>query len=359
MMECFSFAPPQNFAVLRLREISAVCHFFTDVCMRVLAIGHLQSWMGLHVSHIASAFRQRGHEISLLDYHVPCEKFAAQISTGMTQCWRNRILEKRIRAFRPDLLYMIGSWKYDIGHVKSFFNGVVALHDLDGPRRLQSGFEKPFAEADVVLTVSRFMQRKLAASGIQARYLPSAADPDYYAPGDVTAEEQRLFGAQVSCIGRATPRRAEICSGIAPSGGLALFGDRWCKAGHSDLIPFIRLRRNVCGRELVAVYRASGVVLNMLQEPLDKYRTIFSLQCFAVPSTGGCLLAEAVEEGDEAFENGKEALFFRNREELHELLDKCRRDPAFAAGIGRAGRRRCLAEHTHVHRIAALEKILG
>ena len=37
--------------------------------MRVLMLGKQSSWMGLHLSHIEAAFRRRGHEIAVGDYH--------------------------------------------------------------------------------------------------------------------------------------------------------------------------------------------------------------------------------------------------------------------------------------------------
>lgn len=37
--------------------------------MRVLMLGKQSSWMGLHLSHIEAAFRRRGHEIIVGDYH--------------------------------------------------------------------------------------------------------------------------------------------------------------------------------------------------------------------------------------------------------------------------------------------------
>ncbi len=329
--------------------------------MRILMLGSKRSWMGLHLSHMEGAFRRRGHEIFVFDYH-DLSAFCGVIP--LPSAWadeqRQRSLEKLVKRFRPDLVYCVGSWKYDFPRLKSYFRGVSALHDLDGPRRLTPHWTEPFGQVDLPLTASRYLMRALSERGIPSFYLPSAADPDYYAPVDLTESDRLRFGAPVSYIGRATKRRVRFCAPLADH-GLALYGDRWAsnrESVESGLPRCMRLRRNVEGRELVKIYQASTAVVNILQEPLDEYRTILSLQCFAVPSTGRCLLAEYVEEAAEAFEDGTEILLFRTPEELFSQTERVLSDPSFAEKIGAAGRKRCLACHTHEHRVAALEKLL-
>ena len=325
--------------------------------MKVLIVGKTTAWMGLHVSHILKAFRKCGHQTLCLDYKVPFEQL---LPDKLAQNIREQILEKKIRKYQPDLIYFVGSWKYDLQRLKTYFKGVSAIHDLDGPRRLRENFHESFAHADLPLTASKYMQRLLAEKGITAHYLPSAVDTDYYAPGQLSAQELKRFSSEISYIGRATAKRMDYCT-VLPPDELALYGDRWTKMAqknYPELLSAVRMKRNVRDMELVAIYRASRAVLNISQEPLDKFQTILSLQCFAIPAAGGCLLAEYVEEAPEAFEANKEILLFKTRDELAELAAKCVADPAFAAGIGKAGRKRCLQCHTHEHRVKEIEKLM-
>ena len=329
--------------------------------MRVLMLGKKSSWMGLHVSHIEAAFRRRGHEILVGDYHEMAAVCGIPLPREMAKERLQRSLERLVKRFCPDLIYCIASWKYDFPRLKSYYKGLVAIHDLDGPRSPVETVLAAFRQVDLPLTASRYMERKAREEGIPALYLPSAADPEYYAPIALTPRESRLFSAPVSYIGRATERRAEFCS-LLKGKGLALYGDRWKKhpaARKNGLDQCSRLSRNVAGRELVKIYQASGSIINILQEPLDRYRTILSLQCFAVPSTGRCLIAEWVEEAEEAFEPGREILLFRTSEELLFQVEHCLADPEYAGKIGEAARKRCLQCHTHDHRVAELERILS
>ncbi len=87
---------------------------------------------------------------------------------------------------------------------------------------------------------------------------------------------------------------------------------------------------------------------------MTRFQTILSLQNFAVPSSGACILTEYVEELPEAFVPGEEVLIFRNKEELREQAQRCIREPGLAGKIGKAARKRCLAEHTHEKRVDTL-----
>ena len=325
--------------------------------MKVLIVGKTTGWMGLHVSHILKAFQKCGHQTHCIDYKVPFEQI---LPDKLAQNIREQFLESVVKKWSPDLIYFVGSWKYDLCRLKTYFKGISAIHDLDGPRRLRENFHEAYAFADLPLTVSKYMQRLLAEKGIEAYYLPSAADTDYYAPAQLSQRDLKLFSSEISYIGRATAKRMDYCSAL-PAGKLALYGDRWAKMArkpHPELLPAVRMKRNVRDKELVAIYQASRAILNISQEPLDKFQTILSLQCFAIPAAGGCLLAEYVEEAPEAFDDQKEILLFKSREELVDLAAKCVADPAFAAKIGEAGRKKCIQCHTHEHRVKEIEKIL-
>jgi len=267
-----------------------------------------------------------------------------------------RALEKMVSAHQPDAILFVSSVSCNILRLKSYYRGSVFFYDFDGPRRRTADdylqmFDR---KLDGMFTVSRWTYRHLFEKGKNAVYLPHGVDTDYYTP----CPPQENFASAVSYIGRATDRRIDLCSRIDKR-SLALYGERWrrserCKS--MGLLQCVRLDRNVRDRELVSIYCSSQAVLNILQEPLNEFQTILSIQCFAVPASGGCLIAEYVEELPEAFEAGKEVLCFHSPDELKYLSEKCIREPEFSCQVGKAGRRRCLAEHQWVHRVDIIKK---
>ena len=177
---------------------------------------------------------------------------------------------------------------------------------------------------------------------------------------DLTAQERERFGARIAVVGSATERRAEHLAGL--DGDVTLWGRGWSRGGFRDdprLAGCIRSGRDVLGADLVKVYNASQLVASIQREVLADPPTIMNLQVFAVPASGGCLLTEWVEEIEDAFVPGEELLVFRGPEEFAELARRTLEHPDEARRVGERGRARCLAEHTHAHRVRTLHAWLG
>ncbi len=332
--------------------------------MKILTTGNFSGWMGLHLTHFLRPFREAGHQIATLDYHCG-DQFAGilPLPEALADERRNRALEKVVRSFQPDLILMIASWKFDLPRLKSYYHRPVAVYDYDGPRRWKDDDDRKLRDADLIFTVSATWQQELNRRGLSSYYLPHGVDATYYRKLELTPKEQKNYTAEVSFIGRATPRRVAFCRELGRDWDLRLYGERWHKTGavrdDSALAACNRLRRNVEGEELVKIYSASRTMINILQEPLEQYRTILSLQCFAIPACAGCLIAETVVEAPEAFEPGREILLFSTPEELREQAAKALREPGLARTIGEHARKRILADHTHAHRMRELFHALG
>ena len=325
--------------------------------MKLVMVGLHSGWLGLHLSHFCAAFQRRDIEVFRADYHR-MGRFLGFLKSAGDAERRDRALEEMVRRCRPDAILFVSKWDFDLPRLRSYFNGIIAVYDYDGPRRRtpEECHALHAQKIDLFFTVSRWMQRTLQEKGMEAVYLPHGVDTDYYAPRGVNPR----FASPLSYIGRATDRRIEICAGVRKY-GLALYGKRWsnCPMCREDgWKGCIRMKRNVVGEELVDIYSSSDAVLSILQEPLDTFHTVLGIQCFAVPSAAGCLIAESVEELPEAFEPGKEVLTFTTPEELAMWAEKCTTEPAFAKAIGQAGRRRCLAEHRWDSRVDAFLRYL-
>lgn len=319
--------------------------------MKFLLIGTFDSWMGLHLEHFSKALRESGCDVLKADYHDMERWHGIPLPRKLRNEQRQRSLEKIVKRLSPDICFFAGSCKFDLPRLKSYWNGTAVYHDYDGPRRNTPEDFFRICDNGIFLTVSRYMERELKKRGKDAWYVPHGTDTDYYAPSP--GGNNGPVQAECSFIGRATQRRVEICKQVPCK--LDLYGARW---KNTELADSCRLKRDVQGQELTEIYRSSGIMLNALQEPLDQFRTILSLQCFAIPASAGCLCAEWVEEFPETFEDGKEVLTFRSPEEMREIIARVGKDADLSRRIGEAGRKRCLAEHTHRHRAEQILKIL-
>ena len=319
--------------------------------MKILFVGSFDSWKKLHLEHLISGYRQAGFDVLAADKNKMSKFHGLPLPEKMAEEQRQRSLEQIIKRHSPDICFFPGTVPFDIKRLKSYYKGLVIFHDYDGPRR--SDLEKfcKLSRECLFLTVSRYVERELKKRECQCFYLPHGVDTEYYDPSHGS---QNTYSADISFIGRATDRRVSICASCNMD--IALYGDRWKK---TSLAGMCRSKKNIYEKEVVSIYRDSTAMINILQEPLEQFQTIMSLQCFAITSTAGCLCAEFVEEFPEAFEENKEVLLFRTPEELPELLQKVIKDKKLAAQTGAAARQRCLAEHTHRHRAIQLKKLIS
>jgi spore maturation protein CgeB len=98
-------------------------------------------------------------------------------------------------------------------------------------------------------------------------------------------------------------------------------------------------------------------VLNVSRESMARYGFSPATRVFEAAGAGACLITDEWEGIEEFFEPGIEVLVARNGAEVAAALGRLTREDARA--IGRAARRRALAEHTYAQRAEQLEAVLG
>ncbi len=326
--------------------------------MKIMFVAYLDGWMGIHMQQFAAGFTNLGHEVKMLNYKKMergLNPFAR--SKKAKYAFRHRSLEKEVKSFQPDLIiFVIAHLKFNFTYIKSFFKGSIAVYDMDGPGWKCYDSLEWIKNIDLLLTASQVSQKSLSEKGIRAEYLPHGVDVNYAQPLTLSRKEEEFYSSPLSFVGRPTARRVRMLNNIADQ-DLVLWGRRW---GRSEECPVEALRKlprsskDIIGNNVVKIYSASDMMLNILREPLDDPPTIMSLQVFLVPASGTCLLTEWVEELEDAFEPGKELLSFKTEDEFKELVLRYATNKKELIKIGENGRKRCVADHTHEKRAAEL-----
>ena len=321
-------------------------------------VAYLDGWMGIHIQQFAAGFTNLGHEVKMLNYKKMergLNPFAK--SKKAKYAFRHRSLEKEVKFFQPNLIiFVIAHLKFDFAYIKSFFKESIAVYDMDGPGWKCYDSLDWIKNIDLLLTASQVSQKSLSEKGICAEYLPHGVDVNYAKPLTLSRKEEEFYGSPLSFVGRPTARRVRMFNSIANQ-GLVLWGRRWGREKECPVEALRKLPRSskdIIGNNVVKIYSASDMMLNILREPLDDPPTIMSLQVFLVPASGTCLLTEWVEELEEAFELGKELLSFKTEDEFKELVLRYVTNKKELIKIGENGRKRCVADHTHEKRAAEL-----
>jgi spore maturation protein CgeB len=177
-------------------------------------------------------------------------------------------------------------------------------------------------------------------------YLALAADPTLFHPGSGARVDEMLF------VANCTPHREEVVRAVRSP--VTVYGRGW--KGLDDSIHHVHSHL-ISIHKVAKLYRRHRSVLNVLNElnlmhGLNQ-RNFEPLACKAV------VISEQVRDMERCFEPGKEILVYDDMEELNDLERKVRMDEGFAGRIAEAGYRRVLAEHTYVHRVRAILKLVN
>lgn len=336
--------------------------------MKILFVCRTQGWMGTYIHQVAKGFQLLGHRIIFMDYHFMAKSnWLANLIRYKKRYSIERktsALTKLIKDIKPDMvIFALAHLLFDFSQIRKIYPGILIFFDMDGPALpcYKSGFDW-IREFDLLASVSKLTVRQLNSLGYDnIMYWPHGVDPLYFRPLQLSKREIQEFGSKMAFVGRPTKRRANMLKEL-PIDSLAIWGHRWWKRPYKNdpvISKALRSKSDILGLHLVKMYNASNVILNILRETFAEHHTIMNLQVFSVPACGTCLLTEWVEEIEEAFDLDKEILVFKNSSEFVEKAIKYSKDQELARKIGKAGRLRCLREHTHKHRAQQLLKKLG
>lgn len=193
---------------------------------------------------------------------------------------------------------------------------------------------------DILFTTKSFIlddMRQLGARDI--RFVNNAYESTFHYPRQLSEEERKELGADVGFVGYWEENRCRSILYLADHGvRVKVFGNaRWSK--YQNYSPNLTIiPHTLRGDDYAKSFRAFKISLCFLRKMNKDYQTTRTME---IPACAGFMLAERTEEHLALFEEGKEAAYFDNDEEL---LQKCRyylEHEAERQAIAEAGLRRC------------------
>jgi hypothetical protein len=187
--------------------------------------------------------------------------------------------------------------------------------------------------------------RKLGAQNILCWRF--AYDQHTHRPMNLSAEEKKRFGGPVGFIGSYEAQRAESIYFLAELGiQVGVWGDGWeenCKLSHPNLCI---KGPSIYGDDYARAICSFDICLGFLRK---RNRDLHTQRTFEIPACGAFMLAERTNEHLELFEEGKEAEFFGNNEELLEKVRFYLAHESERRQVAQAGRERCLRSGYSYH----------
>jgi spore maturation protein CgeB len=245
--------------------------------------------------------------------------------------------------------------------------GVTVFWDVDAPAtlaRVESDAEEPLRALvpryDLVLTYGGgdpVVDRYVALGARECVPIYNALDPQTHHP----VPPDPRFRCDLAFLGNRLPdREARVeefffrAAGLEPERSFLLGGSGW---DDKPLPPNVRNLGHVSTNDHNALNSTPLAVLNVSRESMAANGFSPATRVFEAAGAGACLITDAWDGIEQFLEPGVEVLVARDGAEVAALLRDLDRDRARA--VGRAARRRVLAEHTYAHRAQQVEEILA
>ena len=216
-------------------------------------------------------------------------------------------------------------------------------HRFAEDRRLHypNGQQPLIGSVDVHLTNSRECVRWYLGEGAPAYYMPQGINTDLYPSLDVDRD------IEVSFMGQRYGARVKFLEALEKAGiRVSCFGPGWDT-------------RVVSHEEKIQIYNRSVVNLGIGAVAYSDRITCVKGRDFEVPATGGTYLTTYDPELAGLFDIGREILCYRNEVDCAEVIRYYLERPDDAREIGRAGRERCIRDHTWAARFEELLRWMG
>lgn len=201
----------------------------------------------------------------------------------------------------------------------------------------------------------RFREVSAGFDASEERSVPAylaAQHPDLYALYTALPDNERRLSCETAITWEATRQyRARCVERILPFSPL-IAGDPGWRVIFRHASPAPRLHPELSYyTELPVFYPLSDVNFNCTSKQM---KGAVNQRIFDAPAAGAFVLTDWRDQMDSLFEPGKEIVFYRDPDEVPDLLRHYLGHPPERRRIAEAARRRVLAEHTWEHRLQAL-----
>lgn len=273
--------------------------------------------------------------------------------------WRSRLQSDVVEAFRDadrerpvDLVFVYGS------HLEFERATLEALRSMGAPVALVSLDDKHLFDERTDLGYPNGQRPLIGAADVHVTnsrecvrwYLASRA-PVYYMPQGIDTELFRTLGLpidiDVSFMGQRYGFRAHFIEALEESGiDVTCFGPGWGTCVVSE-------------EEKVEIYNRSRINLGLGGVAYSSEVTCIKGRDLEVPAAGGFYLTTYDAELADLFDIGREIVCYRNEIDCVELIRYYLEHEDERRAIARAGRERCVLEHTWQARLQGLLRWLG
>lgn len=230
--------------------------------------------------------------------------------------------------------------------------------DMFARHNQSAWFRRALPLYDVVFTHKSYNANPAELPALGARkvvMIDKCYDQEVHRPVEVTGKERERLGSRVGFIGTFEEERAQTMLRLAQAGiEVRVWGNHW--QGWEDRHPNLRVEgRALIGSDYVKAICSTDINLGFLRRQNRDLQTDRSLE---IPACAALMLAERTDEHTRLFEEGVEAEFFADFDELLGKIEHYLHAPKERHAIGQRGRQRCIESGYSFHdRVGSMLRI--
>lgn len=218
----------------------------------------------------------------------------------------------------------------------------------------------PYYDIFAVIQKEPFLSELTALGVTNSLYLPLAALPSFHRPLNLTPEEKKEFGAELSFLGAGYPNRRKAFARLKDQ-GLKIWGTEWEDA--PALAPLVqRNGARISPEDAVRIFNATAINLNLHSsihaDNLVSHGDFVNPRTFEVAACQAFQLVDERALMPELF-RADELATFGSMEELLAKIAHFKKMPAERAAFAERARARVLAEHSYAERMKTLLAFAG
>jgi len=303
----------------------------------------------------SEGLQRLGHEVVRVSSHSPDpreewslrSRIANRLGWTLDQAGANAAIRERVREERYDILWVdkgrtiLPSTLRAVREAgRDTFFLAYSPDDMMNPRNQSRAWRGCVPLYDMHVTTKSYNIDELRTIGAKrVFFVDNGFDPETHRPLELTDEERRRWGADVSFTGSFERDRFERMLALARSGvTVVIQGPQW--EPYRDVHERLVVRPGeLIGDDYVRAICATRINLCFLRKVNRDLQTTRTME---IPACGGFMLGERTREHLALFEEGKEAEFFESEEELLAKVRYYLDHEEDRRRIAAAGRERCL-----------------
>jgi len=270
----------------------------------------------------------------------------------------NKLISLAARC-KPDLCLVAGGHRIfpdTIKKIKERGTRTV-LWTIDSPNNFQPIINAA-PDYDFVFCGGTEAQELLAKAGIEkTRWLPFACDPEFHRPVEVTFEEKKIYGSDVTFVGSFYPYRGQILEQISDF-DLKVWGPGWDKL--SPRSPLKKLARDtkLKPKEWIKIFSSSKINITIHYQDGKILCYQASPKVYETLACQSFLLVDNQKDVRSLFEDGRHLVIFNDIKDLREKIVYYLNNPEEREKIVKQGYQEVIQKHAYLHRLKQMFYII-